>query len=474
MVERDRNGGRVMTTATTTTPARTRSGSVPAHAPAAADLERLATYPHVVVSWIDDAGYPMSVATDFTVDHAAGSVRLATPGGAPIPTDRELGVVGSHIRPQPGIGYDERRYLQLWGRIDGEAFVPSRAWGWDEHEVPFFEYSERSVPQSRRYLADLSREKGRTIRPRLSPFWLALRTTRLPFLSATFVPVLLGIAVAASDGAFTWWTALLTLIGGSFAHLGINVTNDIFDTLSGADEANTTPTQFSGGSRVAVYDLVSVRGLSWLALALFGVAAAIGLALVAITGSLTLLWIGVAGIAVGVAYTAPPLKLVYRGLGEIAVAVGFGPIMLLGAYVVQTGRLAWEPFVLSLVPGILIALILYVNEIPDRRSDAEAGKRTLPVRLPPATIRTGYLVAAIAAFAIIVAGVVGGLFPWPALVALVALPMALKVHEGLKVHYDSPYTLMAVMGTNVNLNLAVGGLLLAAYAGWIAVTLIAG
>ena len=59
--------------------------------------------------------------------------------------------------------------------------------------------------------------------------------------------------------------------------------------------------------------------------------------LVALTGTLALLWIGVAGIALGVAYTAPPLKLVYRGLGEIAVALGFGPIMLLGAYVVQTG-----------------------------------------------------------------------------------------------------------------------------------------
>ena len=471
MDERDRIGGSLMAT---TTPARTRPGSVPAHDPTTADLERLATYPHVVVSWVDDDGYPTSVATEFRVDTASGTIRLRAPEGMPIPTDRELGVVGSHIRPQPGIGYDERRYLQLWGRSDGTAFTPTRAWGWDEQEVPFFEYSERSVPQSRRYLAALSREKGRTIRPRLSPFWLALRTTRLPFLSATFVPVLLGIAVAASHGAFTWWTAVLTLVGGSFAHLGINVTNDVFDTLSGADEANTTPTQFSGGSRVAVYDLVSVRGLAWLAIALFGAAAAIGLALVAFTGSLTLLWIGVAGIVVGVAYTAPPLKLVYRGLGEVAVAIGFGPIMLLGAYVVQTGRLAWEPFVLSLVPGILIALILYVNEIPDRRSDAEAGKRTLPVRLPPATVRTGYLVSAIAAFAIIVAGVVVGLFPWPTLVALAAVPIALKVHDGLKVHYDSPYTLMAVMGTNVNLNLAVGGLLLAAYAGWIAVTLLAG
>ncbi|MCA1571804.1 MAG: prenyltransferase [Chloroflexi bacterium] len=441
-----------------------RSGSVPAHEPTSADLERLATYPQVVVSWIDEGGYPTSVATTFQANADRGTVTLDAPAGMPIPTDREINVIGSHIRPRPGIGYDERRYLQLWGRAsDGSLFIPTRAWGWDETETPFFEYSERSVPQSRRYLAALSVEKGRTIRPRLSLFWLALRTTRLPFLSATAVPVLLGIAAAASDGAFTWWTALLTLIGGSFAHLAINVTNDIFDTLSGADEANTTPTKFSGGSRVAVYELVSIRGLSWLALALFAIAGAIGLLLVAITGSLTLLWIGLAGILVGVAYTAPPLKLVYRGLGEIAVAVGFGPIMLLGAYVVQTGRLAWEPLVLSLVPGALIALILFVNEIPDRRSDAEAGKRTLPTRFSPEVIRTGYLVVALAAFAVIAGGAVGGLLPWPTLIALAAVPLALRVHAGLKVHYDSPYTLMAVMGTNVNLNIAVGGLLLIGY-----------
>ncbi|MGH2445353.1 MAG: prenyltransferase [Candidatus Limnocylindria bacterium] len=452
-----------------------RSGTVPAHDPTPADLERLASHPHVIVSWIDDDGYPVSVATSFETDAGAGTVTLAAPGGMPIPTDREVSVMGSHIRPQPGIGYDQRRYLQLWGRTaDGVTFTPTRAWGWDENETPFFEYSERSVPQSRRYLEQLSKEKGRTIRPRLSPFWLALRTTRLPFLSATAVPVLLGIAVAASDGFFTWWTALLTVIGGSFAHLAINVTNDVFDTLSGADDANTTPTQFSGGSRVAVYDLVSIRGLVRLALGLFAAAAAIGLALVAITESMTLLWIGVAGIGVGVAYTAPPLKLVYRGLGEFAVAIGFGPIMLLGAYVVQAGRIAWEPFVLSLVPGILIGLILFVNEIPDRRSDAEAGKRTLPTRFAPDVIRTGYLVAALAAFGVLVGGVIGGVLPWPTLIALGALPIAFRVHTGLKVHYDSPYTLMAVMGTNVNLNLVVGGLLLVAYAVTIAVMQLAG
>jgi 1,4-dihydroxy-2-naphthoate octaprenyltransferase len=449
-----------------------RSGSVPAHAPTAEDFARLDGYPFVVVSWVDDDGYPVSVATDFRTDAAAGSLSLRQPAGEglAIPGDREVGVVGSHIRPKPGEGYDERRYLQLWGTAqaggdDGQVtFTPTRAWGWDEQEVPFFEYSERSVPQSRRYLAQLSAEKGRTIRPRLAAGWLFLRTTRLPFLSATFVPVLLGIAIAARHGSFDWWLALLTVVGGAFAHLGINVANDIFDTLSGADEANVNPTQFSGGSRVLVYDLVTLRQLIGLAVALFGVAVAIGLYLVWATGSETLLGIGLAGVVIGIAYTAPPLKLVYRGLGEIAVALGFGPIMLLGAYVVQAGALSWEAVIASVPVAILIALVLYVNEIPDRTGDAAAGKRTLPVRLSADAVTTAYLVAALGAFAVIAVGVAVGILPPFTLLALAAVPIVFRVHRGLVANYTSPYALMAFMGANVNLHLLTGVGLLAGYA----------
>lgn len=447
-----------------------RGGSLPAHAPQASDFARLAEYPFIVVSWVDDTGYPTSVATAFRVDPERGLVHLAAPAGAAvaIPTDRELSLIGSHIRPRPGEGYDERRYLELWGSaetaVSGRVtFRPRRAWGWDEREVPFFEYAERSVPQSRHYLASLSAERGRVIRPRLSPFWLAFRTTRLPFLSATVVPVLMGVAIAASHGSFTWWTALLTVIGASFAHLGANVANDVFDTRSGADAANVNPTQYSGGSRVALYDLLTVGQLAVLSVGLYAVAAAIGLLLVWVTGSLMLLWIGLAGFVIGIGYTAPPLRLVYRGFGEIAIAIAFGPLLVLGAYVVQTGRLGWEPALVAVPLGILVALILYVNEVPDRVGDASMGKRTLPTRLKPDAVRRGYLAAAGVAFVLIAFGVAAGLLPWPTIIAMAALPIVWRVHQGMRVSYDQPYALMAVMGTNIKLHLAVGGLLLAAY-----------
>ena len=432
-------------------------------------LTKLASYPFQILTFVDEAGYPVSVALEAAVDLAAGSATFSAPAGLAVPSGVDVSLTGSHIRPQPGYGYDERRHVTVWGRAatDGDrvTFRAARAWGWDEAEVPFFEYSERSLGQSKKYFDALSAERGTPVKPKLSFGWLALRTTRLPFLSATIVPVVLGIVIAARQGSFDLLTAVLTVIGSAFVQLGLNVANDVFDSVQGADEANVTPTQFSGGSRVIQYGLVSFRQMAGLATIFYVAAGAIGLLLLALRGSPELLIIGVAGFIVSIGYTAPPLKFVYRGLGEIAVAVGFGPLMLLGAYVVQTrGALSWEPFVASLPIALLVMLILYVNEIPDRRGDARVGKRTLPVRLSKPTVIAGYRGAATAAYVILVAGVALGVLPIPALLALLTIPLALQVSRGLEPNYDNPYGLMAIMGVNVKVHLYAGLLLLAGYA----------
>jgi 1,4-dihydroxy-2-naphthoate octaprenyltransferase len=438
-------------------------------------LEKLASYPFQILSWVDVNGYPVSVVVEARVNPADLSARFEAPAGLIVPGDREVSLTGSHIRPQPGYGYDERRHVTVWGPATTAgatvALSGRTAWGWDEAEVPFFEYSERSVGKSRRYFDALSVERGTPVKPRLSFRFLTLRTTRLPFLTATLVPVLLGILIAASHGKFDLVAALLTIVGASFVQLGLNVANDVFDTMSGADDANVTPTKFSGGSRVIQYGLVSLRQMATLSTIFYVLAGVVGLILLATHGSTALLVIGVVGFIVSLGYTAPPLKFVYRGLGEIAVALGFGPLMLLGAYVVQTGgALAWEPFVASIPVALLVALILYVNEIPDRRGDARAGKRTLPVRFSQTAVIAGYNVAVIAAYVVLVAGVVLGILPVPVLLMLLTVPLALKVSRGLQPNYENPYGLMAIMGANVQLHLLAGLLLLAAYA----IVLIAG
>ena len=440
-------------------------------------IERLAGFPFALLTWVDAEGFPMSAAVEPSVDIGEDTATFAPPAGFDIPAGALVSLTGSHIRPQPGFGYDERRHVTVWGPLRGEpgedgsrTLRAERAWGWDEAEVPFPEYAERTVRQSRAYYERLTQEQGRPVRPRLSLGWLTLRATRLPFLSATLIPVGVGLAVAAAEGFFDLFTALLTVIGAAAVHLGLNVANDVFDTRLGADDANVRPTQFSGGSRVIQYGLVSLRRMSVISLGFYAIAITCGLALLVASFSWALLVIGVLGIVLSVGYTAPPLKLVYRGWGELTTAVGFGPLMLVGAYVVQSGGGVSAGALAASVPiAILVALILYVNEIPDREGDARAGKRTLPVILGKATVVALYGIAVIAAFGWVAVAVAVGWLPLPAILVLLAAPLAWRVLAGIQEAYEQAYALMPVMAANIRLHLVTGIVLFLAYAAVIVV-----
>ncbi len=116
----------------------------------------------------------------------------------------------------------------------------------------------------------------------------------------------------------------------------------------------------------------------------------------------------------------------------------------------------------GMAAALLIALVLYVNEIPDRRGDARAGKRTLPVRFSREVIVGGYRAVALVAYAVLLLGVLIGVLPLPALLMLLTVPLALQVERGLRPNYDNPYGLMAVMGVNIKLHLYAGLRLVAA------------
>jgi 1,4-dihydroxy-2-naphthoate octaprenyltransferase len=442
-------------------------------------LAKLATFPFALLTWVDADGMPMSAAVDARVDEADGSASFRVPAGLAIAEGSTVSLTGSHIRPQPGFGYDERRHVTIWGTAaaapDGDLRIRAeRAWGWDESEVPFPEYAERTVRQSHAYYDRISEEQGQRVRPRLGLGWLTLRATRLPFLSATLIPVLVGIAIATAQGFFDLLTAIVTVVGAAAVHLGLTVANDVFDAKLGADDANIRPTQFSGGSRVIQYGLVSLRGMTLISLSMYVIAIACGLFLLVVSPSPALLVIGILGIVLSVGYTAPPLKLVYRGWGEVTTAIGFGPLMLLGAYVVQSGgSISPEAVAASIPIAILVALILYVNEIPDREGDARAGKRTLPVILPRATVVAIYALSVAVAFGSVVATVIAGWLPVPALLVLLAAPLAWRVYVGIRASYDQAYALMPVMATNIKVHLVTGVVLFLTYVAVIALDRIA-
>jgi 1,4-dihydroxy-2-naphthoate octaprenyltransferase len=241
-----------------------------------------------------------------------------------------------------------------------------------------------------------------------------------------------------------------TLIGALLIHLGANTANDYFDSRSGADDINTTPTPFSGGSRVIQYGLLPGPVVFSLSTAAYVGGSLIGFYL-ALTRGLPILLIGLLGLLISYGYTAPPLKLAYRGLGELAVSAGFGPLLVLGSYFVQTRSFSLEAFLASLPVGLLVMLILYVNEIPDRTWDDEAGKKTLVAMMREQSALWGYMVSVVAIYAIILLGVVLRILPVTAVVALLTIPMAVRIRGLIKSNLGNPYGLMPAMSMNIKL-----------------------
>jgi len=253
--------------------------------------------------------------------------------------------------------------------------------------------------------------------------------TRPPFLIVTVFAALIGIAAARYGGApVSALAAALTVLLALIAHAGINVLNDYYDELNGTDRLNTERVfPFTGGSRFIQNGVLTPRETGLYGAALLGITVAGGLGLVLWRGP-GLLAVGAAGILIGWAYSAPPLKLNSRGWGEACVAAGFA-LIAIGADFVQ--RRAFSPdTVLIVAPyALLVMNILYINQFPDCRADREAGKHHWVVRLGPQRARWGYLAAAAVAYGTLAATVAAGRLPPPALIAL--LPAALSVPAGL-------------------------------------------
>jgi 1,4-dihydroxy-2-naphthoate octaprenyltransferase len=194
--------------------------------------------------------------------------------------------------------------------------------------------------------------------------------------------MLLGTALAAASGPISWPWLAVTIAGIFCIEAAKNASGEIFDWDSGADRgiAAADRSPFSGGKRVLVDGLLT-RRQTWLVAGVFyALGAAAGLAIV-LAREPAVLGLGVVGVGLAYFYHAPPLKLSYRGLGELAVAVIYGPLVCAGTYLVQRHAVPLAVWAAAVPLGLLVGAFLWINEFPDRRADAAAGKRTLVVRL---------------------------------------------------------------------------------------------
>ena len=173
----------------------------------------------------------------------------------------------------------------------------------------------------------------------------------------------------------------------------------------------------------------------WLGVVAFACALAVGVYLT-VRGGWPILAFALLGGAAAIFYVAPPIRWAYRGLGELVIALSYGPWMVLGSLYLHTKTLTSGALAASLVPGFLIMALAVVNAIPDYHQDRLVGKRNLVVRVGRRRAVWLYLALAAAGFLVVAIGVLAGAFPKACLAALLALPLlvasgrcALRTHE---------------------------------------------
>src|SRR6478736_1002571 len=207
---------------------------------------------------------------------------------------------------------------------------------------------------------------------------------RLRTLPAAIAPVLVGTALARTEGTFRAGAFIAALLGAIFIQVGTNLSNDYSDARRGADTEDRL-----GPVRVTAGGLVPPRQVLVATYVSFGLAVACGIYLVTLAGPI-LLAIGAASILAGVLYTGGPRPYGYEGLGEVFVFTFFGLVAVTGSYYVQAENVTWEAVVLAVPVGLLASAILVVNNVRDLETDRRAGKRTLAVRLGRDRARTLY------------------------------------------------------------------------------------
>lgn len=292
---------------------------------------------------------------------------------------------------------------------------------------------------------------------------LLMHMVRAPFIIVIVVPVLTGTAVAwYQTGAFNIYYCILSIVGVILIHAGTNCANDYVDHKSGTDDSNTNTTPYSGGSRVIQDGYVLPQTMLYTAAVCFMLACSIGIYLTSVRG-LALLVIGGIGVVSGIMYSVAPIRAVYRGWGEIVVAINCGPLVVSGAYYVQTGQLHPGILVVSIPIGLFTAAVLFINQFPDYESDKAANKQTLVVILGPYKARTGYMLFVSVAYALIAVASIARWIPLVCIAALATAPYAYSVAATLNKYYMDSRKLVPAMRKSITVYLVTGIMLSLGY-----------
>lgn len=278
---------------------------------------------------------------------------------------------------------------------------------------------------------------------------------RLPFLTVTLGSVFLGTS-------FAWWESrkfdlvlfLSALFGACFLHLACNVINDYFDFKSGNDASNRNAlVPFSGGSRILVEGKVSPGEALILSLILAFLGSGLGLFLNFVSPGNVILVIGVGALFFVYNYNGFPLKLVNKGLGEIAIFLSWGPLMVIGAFFVQAERISdFWPVLVSIPAGILTTLVLLINEFADKEADFQTGRKTWVILFGYKKSLNLYLGLALCCYGVVGVGLLWADWPLWSLLVFLTLPLPFLVFRSAKRNLENWKKFLPAVQSTVLMN----------------------
>jgi len=286
-------------------------------------------------------------------------------------------------------------------------------------------------------------------------FIVWFKAARAPFLIVSIIPAILGGTIAIFLGEIDWLLFALVVTGIVMAHSAADFFDDYYDFKTGN----------LGNKEKQFHDSPLIDGTIKPGQVMF--AGILCLIIAIATGIYTFLevgmpvvWLMLAGAFIVFFYTAPPIRLNYRGLGEFALFLAFGPLIVFGVTYVLTDGIRIESMLAGVPIGIFIMNVGLVSNTFDYHDDVASGKRAFPVRFGQAAAVKLIIASTWIAYLSIIAGVVFNILPLWSLLMFLSLPIAMQVIKGVKKYTDlNNYT--GAMTKAIALS-AIGGLLLIA------------
>ena len=269
--------------------------------------------------------------------------------------------------------------------------------------------------------------------------WLV--AARFKFLPQGVMPVAIGAALAYADGTFSWLTFILTFIASACVQVGLTMLNDTLDYSYGTDKLKLhEKNPYSGGSGAFAEGRIDPKSSLKVIIGLYVVALLIAIYFTITVGWVVLL-IAITGAAISAIYSVRPFHLAYRGLGELAMLVGYGPIITMFAYYTQTGIFSWDSVWVGIIPGFCMFTMILINSMPDAAEDKKANKKNICYRLGVKNTKNLYLVCLGLIFVYVLLLVVLSILSFWCLLVCLGLPLAIAAGFYAQKYYNNPINL---------------------------------